>query len=738
VSGPSSGSAATKGSDDYPTSIAGCRSVSHPGAAFTCDLKNAAPDTLIDPWGEYNRECTSFVAWRLHSRNGFEMPFHDNALGWGTDASGTYPVNKTPAVGAVAWWNTGKVATSHVAWVEAVSGSTVTIEEYNAQHPYAYDERNIAASSPTDYIHFHDLVSSISDGSFVSYQGNVYRIAGGAPVYVSTWNVYGGPQPATALTAAQWNALNAYPADGTFVAAGGFVYRIAGGAPVYVSTWNAVGGPHAYVEIDPAAVINAGAGSVWNHLRQYPADGTFVAAGGYIYRMAGGAPIYVSNWNNVGGPQPSVEIDAAAVGNAGGPAPWNHLLAYPADGTFVAAGGYVYRIAGGAPIYVSSWGSVGGQQPSVEIDPSAISAAEVGFPWNHLRQYPLDGTFVIVLSGAVYRIAGGAAIYIDSWAPYGGVRPTTLIDQAAINSAGVGVPWNHLTPKPADGTILQGLPSNGFWKITGGKRAAVALPQPIAVAVPDDALVGFPLASAPPKISSFSPATAGVGSTVTLTGSNLTGTFQLTFNGTAASSFHVVSAAQVAAVVPAGASSGAITVVAPGGSATSTGTFSVIPAPTIASFSPASAIPGSTVTITGAHFTGVSAVIFNGVKATFHFVSDTSIAAAVPPLATSGPVSVTTPGGASTSGSSFTVLPFPSSVLSFTPAKGPIGTHVTISGAHFAGATAVKFNGTAAATFKVVSDDRITVTVPAGATSGKIAVVGPGGTATSSGTYTVT
>src|SRR5205807_9775355 len=104
-------------------------------------------------------------------------------------------------------------------------------------------------------------------------------------------------------------------------------------------------------QIDPAAIDNAGAGGVWNHLRQYPLDGTFVASSaGFVYRFAGGAPIYVSSWNAVGGSQPATLIDQAAIDNADGASPWNHVHKYPADGTFVAGStGAVYPAAGGAP-----------------------------------------------------------------------------------------------------------------------------------------------------------------------------------------------------------------------------------------------------------------------------------------------------------------------------------------------------------------------------------------------------
>ena len=39
-------------------------------------------DSVLDDWGNYNRESTSFVAWALASRNGFRMPFHSNAIAW--------------------------------------------------------------------------------------------------------------------------------------------------------------------------------------------------------------------------------------------------------------------------------------------------------------------------------------------------------------------------------------------------------------------------------------------------------------------------------------------------------------------------------------------------------------------------------------------------------------------------------------------------------------------------------
>lgn len=149
---------ASANTDTYPSSIGGCRAVSGtPPGSFTCDLKNSTQDLYYDPWGEENRECTSYAAWMLHSVNGFEMPFYDDAVNWGTRATALgYTVNMTPKVGSI-FWNT---ATDHVGWVESVSanGSTINYLDYNSDFNGHWGEQtNIATNSASGYIHFKDL-----------------------------------------------------------------------------------------------------------------------------------------------------------------------------------------------------------------------------------------------------------------------------------------------------------------------------------------------------------------------------------------------------------------------------------------------------------------------------------------------------------------------------------------------------------------------------------------------------
>jgi hypothetical protein len=79
----------------------------------------------------------------------------------------------------------------------------------------------------------------------------------------------------------------------------------------------------------------------------------------------------------------------------------------------------------------------------------------------------------------------------------------------------------------------------------------------------------------------------------------------------------------------------------------------------------------------------------------------------------------------------------PTVVTSFTPSAGLTGSSVTVTGTGFTAASAVSFNGHAAASFTVRSATQIVARVPSGATSGAIRVTTPGGTATSTARFTV-
>lgn len=149
-------------------------------------------------------------------------------------------------------------------------------------------------------------------------------------------------------------------------------------------------------------------------------------------------------------------------------------------------------------------------------------------------------------------------------------------------------------------------------------------------------------------------------------------------------------------------------------------------------FSPIFGPTGTSVTITG--FTGATAVSFNGVAAAFTVDASGTITTTVPAGATTGPITITTPGGPVVTTTRFTVTP---ALSSFAPANGPVGTGVTITGTNFTGVTAVSF-GSTAATFTVSNSGTITTSVPFGAATGTITVTTLDGTATSATSFTVT
>lgn len=76
-------------------------------------------------------------------------------------------------------------------------------------------------------------------------------------------------------------------------------------------------------------------------------------------------------------------------------------------------------------------------------------------------------------------------------------------------------------------------------------------------------------------------------------------------------------------------------------------------------------------------------------------------------------------------------------ISSFAPTSGAPDSVVVISGSNFAGVSAVRFNGLAAASFSIDSTTQITAIVPAAATTGPISVVNTFGTGTSLVTFTI-
>jgi len=247
-------------------------------------------------------------------------------------------------------------------------------------------------------------------------------------------------------------------------------------------------------------------------------DGDFIcdSDSGAVYRMAGGAPVYVSTWSAFGGPQACRVMSGAEI---------SRLPMYPADGTFLrgTSTGAVYRIGGGAPVYVSTWAAFGGVQPATNVDEAAIDLAGSGW-YSHLLYRPADGTFVRgSTTGAVYRMAGGAPVYVSTWAAFGGVQPATTIDEAAIDLIGSSDYYDHIAAKPVDGTFLRGTSTGAVYRIVAvppstsppGPHSAASNPPPTSTRQPSTSPgpVGTPTCCTGPRTAPSSAAPAPARST---------------------------------------------------------------------------------------------------------------------------------------------------------------------------------------------------------------------------------
>jgi surface antigen len=184
-----------------------------------------------------------------------------------------------------------------------------------------------------------------------------------------------------------------------------------------------------------------------------------------VYRLVGRTPVFVSTWTAFGGTQATHLVSSASLAT---------LPQRVTDGTFIkgAQRSEVYRIAGGAPVFVSTWTAFGGAQPTVTVDQVAIDRAGTGGRYNRLLATPVNGTF---LRGAqrseIYRMAGGAPVYVSTWTAFGGAKPTVTVDQVAIDKAGSATRYNHLRFRPLDGTILAASPTTSYFLVSAGAPA---------------------------------------------------------------------------------------------------------------------------------------------------------------------------------------------------------------------------------------------------------------------------
>lgn len=135
------------GTGAYPWAHYKGKSWSH---AASCGYGND-----IDPWGYCYRQCVSYVAWKLYSKDKKPPVGYGNATNWAAAAKADgIKTGSNPKKGAVAAWFG---AEGHVAYVEEVYGNgQVRVSEYNAVPALQgkYSQRIMSKSSPDTYIYF--------------------------------------------------------------------------------------------------------------------------------------------------------------------------------------------------------------------------------------------------------------------------------------------------------------------------------------------------------------------------------------------------------------------------------------------------------------------------------------------------------------------------------------------------------------------------------------------------------
>lgn len=218
-----------------------------------------------------------------------------------------------------------------------------------------------------------------------------------------------------------------------------------------------------------------------------------------------------------------------------------------------------------------------------------------------------------------------------------------------------GVCWGTSTSP----TILDNKTNNGrengtftsyLTNLSGGTTYYVRAYATNAAGTAYGSEVSFTTGSSP-TVTSFTPTSGTAGDTIAITGTNFASVSQVSFGGTAASSFTVNSTTSISAVLGAG-TSGTVSVATSDGTGTSSSSFTYsgsATAPSISSFRPGVVSSNNTVVIIGENLSDATAVSFGGTAASSFTVMNENKIRADFGTGSTGLISVTTPNGTAVS-----------------------------------------------------------------------------------------
>lgn len=141
--------------------------VAKPAIDYPSVWAEAPQNTLKDSWGAGNRECTSYVAYKIYKTHGLHVSgLWGDAKYWGDSAkSRGVPLTQTPAVGSVMWLPDVSAA-GHLMWVDKVEQKGIFYEihvsGYNGDSKGNYQQETLMIDvKPRDitpyFIHFEQV-----------------------------------------------------------------------------------------------------------------------------------------------------------------------------------------------------------------------------------------------------------------------------------------------------------------------------------------------------------------------------------------------------------------------------------------------------------------------------------------------------------------------------------------------------------------------------------------------------
>jgi uncharacterized protein (TIGR03437 family) len=182
-------------------------------------------------------------------------------------------------------------------------------------------------------------------------------------------------------------------------------------------------------------------------------------------------------------------------------------------------------------------------------------------------------------------------------------------------------------------------------------------------------------------VTSIDPTSAGVGTQVTINGTNFEGILAVKFANNVISDFTVPTNNTISATVPASALTGPITITKPNCTDIVTPSLTILPCPAVTGISSTVGLVGSQLTITGINFTGVTSVLFtNNVSASFTVNNATQITTTVPAGAATGPITLVKTGCLSAQSSAFTVAGVVATVSAASFVPGPVAAESIVAG----------------------------------------------------------